>query len=956
MSAPPTPAGDTASPAESPALAGWGITVTTTGIARWRPRLRRAVVAALTSVALSVAILLSLAGVTMASTSPARADIFGVSDAVQAWLCGIVSPSEPWEGVGDGPESWMSNRNLAGIKPAPVKYAAVGPTSATITTSPASLTAPTEMNQIKSLPTGNYTLYEVAGLRGLTWWTIPMDIDGTANCDLWPYLWTQAADLIFTGNKILLQVTIAIKEAASGEDPLAFLYDASGGVMSSVFTYFFIPIAAIMLMLAGLWVGIQSMRGKNGLRSALGAVGAALAITALAAFLYSVVSSGKDGFRQVAKVSDQVTSEINAVAANAVFDGLTGNSDECSLPKDNLSFIRGQRLTSCVLADALGYRPWAIGQFGAAGADPIPLPVGWTALTPDANGKIDLKQLQGRHEIPCYVNFEDCSDLRTYLIAQHGGVELNGNLDGHSGFLLCAQNANTTIQISTMPDWVANIFVIGGSTAANPSITIDRSAVCSPMFRVFVALATQRPDVARAYAGDVGIARVSQAMSALIGTIVAAVAVLITSLISMGWEATTFVLYLSGPIRLGFAVYAGKAKLAKAWFHDLIFAWLARIAYGLVLTLTILVIVWMFSATMSFGLRLVWLGIILMTFWKGVQKVQEHIRPGAASLSTDIAGGAQRAAGQAARRSTRVVTGGASAGAATFQRRRALASDPTRGALRRTAGNVLSPLSILGGAVTGAVRGPQAAQRRAQATVDRTVSRQLAGRRPPSKPRTQGPGGHPAGAGNTQPSPSSNQVPGTAPKAAKKPDAAAPGTAVDVSPRRPTSAQLNARGRARYERAKGIGSRMAVLEDARNLDDEGRRRLAGRQEWQRREAAEQAARKSLPTASHTGDQQPAYVGAPAWSEVDDQTQMLDVRPRTRPAPTASRPNGAPPTKAPAPAASSSPRTSVVPIAALRASSPRRPAPDTDSDTRTATAPPPRTNPPDVPDRRQPEDR
>ena len=61
------------------------------------------------------------AAVTMtASTSSASADVLGISDFVQDRICGIVNPAEPWEGVGDGPESWMSNRNLAGAKQIPV--------------------------------------------------------------------------------------------------------------------------------------------------------------------------------------------------------------------------------------------------------------------------------------------------------------------------------------------------------------------------------------------------------------------------------------------------------------------------------------------------------------------------------------------------------------------------------------------------------------------------------------------------------------------------------------------------------------------------------------------------------------------------------------------------------------------------------------------------------------------
>ena len=51
------------------------------------------------------------------------------------------------------------------------------------------------MDQLPALPPGDYTLYEVAGLRGLSWWTIPLNVDGTRNCSLWNYVWSQAGNL-----------------------------------------------------------------------------------------------------------------------------------------------------------------------------------------------------------------------------------------------------------------------------------------------------------------------------------------------------------------------------------------------------------------------------------------------------------------------------------------------------------------------------------------------------------------------------------------------------------------------------------------------------------------------------------------------------------------------------------------------------------------------------------------
>jgi hypothetical protein len=67
------------------------------------------------------------------------------------------------------------------------------------------------MDQLPALPAGDYTLYEITGLRGLSWWTIPLNVDGTRNCSLWNYVWSQAGNLIFTVSKTALQITIAIK-------------------------------------------------------------------------------------------------------------------------------------------------------------------------------------------------------------------------------------------------------------------------------------------------------------------------------------------------------------------------------------------------------------------------------------------------------------------------------------------------------------------------------------------------------------------------------------------------------------------------------------------------------------------------------------------------------------------------------------------------------------------------
>jgi len=697
----------------------WGIATAPTRGTRVSTVLRGCRAAA-SLLVVTVTVLLGAAGTVMASTSSANADILGISGSVQDWICGIVNPAEPWEAVGDGPESWMSNRNLAGAKQIPpIHVDAAGQAFSTV--QPATDVIPDTMDQLPALPPGDYTLYEISGLRGLSWWTIPLNVDGTRNCSLWNYVWSQAGNLIFTVSKTVLQITIAIKEAAAADDPLKFLYDESGGAVATVFAVFFVPIASLMFILAGIWAGINALRRK-GIRAALGAAAVAAGIIALAGFAYTAAAGGTNGFRSVAGTVDTAISQVNAVATNALFDELAKDSGACTLPDGPASAIRGQRITSCVLADALAYRPWAIGQFGGAGAGPIPLPGDWTVVTPGADGAIPIEALRAEKALPCYVTaVGDCQDLRTYLIAQHGGVQIGDTLSGQNGYLKCA--ASATQAFTDSPAWMLITAAAEQDGQSTAPLTLALSSACSPMYRVFRALSESNVTTAQAYAGDVGIARVTQAFSSLIGAAVTAVPVLITGIITMAWIALTFALYITGPFKLAFATYTGKAKMAKEWAGDLVHAWASRLAYGILLSLTILIIAWMLASTLSFGLRLLWLGVILFFFWKLVQKVQELIRPGAASIAPNLAGDVQRRTGGGAKTLTRAATRttvGAGAGVlAAGQRRRMIAADPTRGALRRTAGTLLTPVSLVTGGLRGAAFGPQDAQRRAWKTMNR---------------------------------------------------------------------------------------------------------------------------------------------------------------------------------------------------------------------------------------------
>lgn len=667
----------------------WGIARRRTALVLTHLMIRH-LSAAAAAIATAAALLLGLAGATIASTSTANADIFGVSDAVEDWICGIVSPTEPWESVGDGPESLISNVNLARFVPPPtIVVTAAGER---ITRDQASTEAPVSMVDVPALPAGQpATLYELAGLRGLSWWTIPVAPDGTTrSCDLWNYMFSQMGNGIFTLNKLLLQIVISIKEAAAADDPLSFLYDGAGGAISTAFTMFFVPMAILALICTGMWVALAAVRGR-GARATLGAAAAGAAVMVLGGFAYGAnVAGGDTGFRAVSHIADGMISTVSAAATNALFDGFTNGQGACALPTDGDNPARGQRTTSCVLADSLAYRPWAIGQFGSAGAAPIPLPDGWTVIAPAADGTIPSVAIADEHTLPCYVDFDNCgTDLRTYLIAQHGGLQVGDRLSGQNGYFQCSAGMVKTFA-AALP-WASL------DSSEGSAIALLVSTPCSPMYRVFQVLVASDQRTAAAYAGDVGIARMSQATSSLIGTVVVGIPILVIAVITMGWIAYTFALWISGPFKLGFAVYVGKVKIAREWLGDLMYAWLARLAYGIVLSLTILIVAWMMAADLSFGMRLLWLGIILYCFWKLIGKVQELIRPESASDGNDLATGAQGKMLAAVGR-TAAAGMGVKDGLAV---QRELVNDPNRGTTRRVISALAAPMAAAGGAARG---------------------------------------------------------------------------------------------------------------------------------------------------------------------------------------------------------------------------------------------------------------
>ena len=307
----------------------------------------------------------------MASTSSANADILGISGSVQDWICGIVNPSEPWEGVGDGPESWMSNRNLAGAKQiAPIQVDAAG--QAFTAAAPDHRCHPRHHGPTAGAPTGG--LHPLRGRRPAR----PVLVDDPAERRRHPQL--QPVELrVVPGRELHLHRQ---QNRSAGDD-----LDQGGRRRRRPAE---VPVRRIRRR------GVHRLRGllhprrvpdvhprrrlgrdqrvtpqrdprgprRRGGRSRASSPWPASPTPRPPA---APTGSGPSPERSTPRSPRSTPSPPTPCSTSSPQD-----SGACTLPDGPASAIRGQRITSCVLADALAYRPWAIGQFGGAGAGTDP--------------------------------------------------------------------------------------------------------------------------------------------------------------------------------------------------------------------------------------------------------------------------------------------------------------------------------------------------------------------------------------------------------------------------------------------------------------------------------------------------------------------------------------------------------------------------------------------------------
>ena len=587
--------------------------------------------------------LLVAATVLLGTAAPAGAwglsSITGaITDSVQQAMCGMTAPNLEQQPVGSGPEAWFSNQNLAGARDS--KTGAGSDYAKDI-----SLATDGDMTQ--------YTLYEISGLRGLDWvnWQYSPDAGADAKpdqCSIPAWMWTMSGNAIFTVNLYILQATIALKELAQSKNPVAWLYNTSNSVVANVFVNVALPLMMIAMVLSAITIGYAAIRGGG--RDAIGKGVASAGVMILAGAMFGGILISKtskqdmenpegSGFYIVASTLDSLIGELNSGLTTGILSTLNDDkgAEFCHVPPGDTATL-GQRVSSCVLAETLAYRPWALGQFGPGGNKPINVDNG---DNPTAQGQGVPGVRYGKDAVvagdgvPCYVNLDMCRDLRTYLIVQQGGPAIGDKVVACLG---SPRPDNLGAAQQCIPYFAASK-VLGDRVTAAQAGGDDPSAGEKSTTTAEVDATTMYS----AFTGTNGLQRLTQAASSLVATLVIAIALVTLSIITMVWHVMLFALFIVGVLILAVASFSGKTQMAKEWVFNVLHCFTARFAYGLMMTLIIWVICLVFrSESIYTGMKIIIVGMVLVGFLKLIRKVDEKIKPKQGSMNANVVDQARR--------------------------------------------------------------------------------------------------------------------------------------------------------------------------------------------------------------------------------------------------------------------------------------------------------------------------
>ncbi|MFJ9940654.1 hypothetical protein [Streptomyces erythrochromogenes] len=449
-----------------------------------------------------------------------------------------------------------------------------------------------------------YTMYELAAMRGLNWSATQRDIgdasqtdssldfSGADNCKVMDYVNNGIANMVFDGTKILTRISISIKEFASNPSPLSGLYTGRDSVVETLQAKVFIPAVPVMITLTGIWVFTKWRKGD--MREAWSGVSWA-ALTTIA--VVALLTGGN--FKAVINEADSGIASANSYLSEAV---LAGMADEvqvpCDLPRNAPN--RGLRLSSCAMYDTLAFRPWALGQFGEGGTSCI--------FKRNGGGKVDKGTcLPADPSETCdYGTGARCEDLRVRQLVSQAMT----NKDIFNG------------KVSENSKYKENWYGIRQDMAGGKGSDQDNE---DPKKRVY-------PVAFGEWAGHGAGNRIGLAFYSLVAALIVGIMVIVLSALTLLWHAVTLIMIIMLPLIATLGIHPSQQKLLKGWLQTFIHSFVLRAGFGVILTVLLMLYQMILPARISLGMQLLMLLLVTVAVVMMLKKLL------AGNFSPQIAG------------------------------------------------------------------------------------------------------------------------------------------------------------------------------------------------------------------------------------------------------------------------------------------------------------------------------
>lgn len=463
---------------------------------------------------------------------------------------------------------------------------------------------------------GPYTVFERFGMRGEKFSTTTQLYSASAlsnkgnarSCSISRYMMNLMAQEVFDVDRFITGSQIGIQERAADSGPLLQIMETMSPTVGKMRDQLFIPGATIMVILSGFWVlfkGYNTRAAITGIGWVFGSlllVGFLLAPTKLSNTAGSTpVATGKDPnfYWAAATINDTRESALSFIASQVV--GSSSVNDPCYLPKGQPN--AAQRVVDCRLWQAMVFQPWSQVMFGQKGLNPI---TGW-------NPKVKTGQFDGGQKT---WSTTGTKDLRIVLLAAQA-------FSNDGDYLLRGKKASSPPPQNPTPS-------ADGSHALDPNK--DQFAL---YYQVFSKLAPQDhnrpgPNVNGKYGdwdsfrGDNASSRMTGAIGGTVAALLVGAVVVITSLLSLVWNAVPILLLLALPIVGLAAAYPATHKYLRSLMQTWAKSSILGFVFGLVQLLGAVIVSAILSqSNIALGWKCLLLLVLIIAMFRLVKAAQE---------------------------------------------------------------------------------------------------------------------------------------------------------------------------------------------------------------------------------------------------------------------------------------------------------------------------------------------